>query len=128
MGGNAFMKLAKVLQPKQDHESVVKFRTLSRCRVTRWLVQRDVQAEERREQVVLEPRRGLAQRCGRRVRWHQLKKRLLRIQPGHNEGARVNLVPARQLNAAGAVILNENAPQFDAAPQLAAMLSDVGHE
>ena len=87
-----------------------------------------MQTEQRREQVVLELHRLFAHRCRHRFRRHQIEKRLLRIQSGRNEAARMNLLPGSQFDARCPAVLHEDAAKFDAAPDFAPMLSDVGNE
>src|SRR6185503_2559419 len=74
MGGDDFLKLTKLLEPNQDHERFIEFRAPGRRGVTRRLVERHVQSEQRREQIVLELRRFLAQRPP--FRRHQIDERL----------------------------------------------------
>src|SRR5439155_26003647 len=112
MGGYDLVELTKPFEADQDHESFVKFRMEGSRSVTRRFVERDVQTEQRREQVVLELRRLFAHRT--RFRRHQVEERLLRIQPGRNEAARMNLLPGCQFNARCATVVNEDAAQLDA--------------
>ena len=57
-------------QTVQAHESLVEFRMEGGGSVAWWFVERDVQTEQRREQVVLELRRLFPHRCRHRLRRH----------------------------------------------------------
>jgi len=79
MGGNDLLKLTEPLKPNQDHESFVEFRMQGGRGVTRWFVKREVQTEQRREQIVFELRRLFPHRCRHRFRRYQIEECLLWI-------------------------------------------------
>src|SRR5262245_61429556 len=99
MRGEDILKLTISFEPDQDHERFIELRTACSRGVTRRLIEREVQAEQRREQVILELLSLLAHGRWNRLHWHQIDERLLRIQPGRNEPIRVNLLARRQFNS-----------------------------
>src|SRR5439155_24892988 len=99
MGGYDLVKLTETFKPDQDHERFVEFWVQGGGGVTWRFVKREVQTEQRREQVVLELRRLFAHGCRHRFCRHQIKECLLRIEGGRHEAARMNLLSACQFNA-----------------------------
>src|SRR5207249_187185 len=107
VGRDDFVKLAYPLQPEDNHERLVQLGLSLGGAITRRFFQREIESEQRRQQVVLKTA-GCGTDLGRNgVGVEKLHERLLRVQTRGNE-PRVQSFAIGKLNADGLSLTRED--------------------
>ena len=121
------VELPEALQADDEHECAVQLRSLRSGGPTRRLAERDVQREERGEEIVLEASGARADLGRHGVGREQVEEGLLRVQAGRDEVGG-ELFAGAEFDSGGTTVADEDLLQLDAATDFPAVLRDVCDE